>query len=64
MIVILIRNVLPICTSSSKFKAVVAIWLPRRYEWGTRLADASEGGRICFMRVIDALLQEKRAKQA
>lgn len=42
----------------------MAIWLPRRYEWGTRLADASEGGRICFMRVIDALLQEKRAKQA
>lgn len=29
-----------------------------------RLAEASEGGRICFMRVIDALLQEKRAKQA
>lgn len=23
-----------------------------------------EGGRICFMRVIDALLIEKRAKQA
>lgn len=28
------------------------------------LAEASEGGRICFMRVIDALLQEKMAKQA
>lgn len=23
-----------------------------------------EGGRVCFMRVIDALLPEKRAKQA
>lgn len=31
---------------------------------GGCLAEASEGGRICFMRVIDALLQEKRAKQA
>lgn len=36
-----------------------------RYEsGGVNLAEASEGGRICFMRVIDAVLQEKRAKQA
>lgn len=31
---------------------------------GLQLAEAFEGGRICFMRVIDALLQEKRPKQA
>lgn len=46
-------------------------WPPWRYGSGgvggggvSVLAEASEGGRICFMRVIDALLQEKRAKQA
>lgn len=54
-------------------KRVTAIWPPWRYgsvgrrrrrRRRARLAEASEGGRICFMRVIDALLQEKRAKQA
>ncbi len=52
---------------AQSLKRVVAIWPLWRYERGQRgerLAEASEEGRICFMRVIDALLQEKRAKQA
>lgn len=50
-----------------KVKGVVAIfcqWDMGVWVGQACLAEASEGGRICFMRVIDALLQEKMAKQA
>lgn len=61
-----------VAQQAQSLKRVVAIWPPWRYGNGVgggrggavHLAEASEGGRICFMRVIDALLQKKRAKQA
>lgn len=39
--------------------ADIGVWA-----WWPCLVEASDRGRICIIRVIDALLQEKRAKQA
>lgn len=47
-------------TSGTDMVVCLECW----HVWLNLLKVGGAGGRTCFMRVIDALLQEKRAKQA